>query len=406
MMPTYHFRVLNKDNEIQTGALEAADVATASAELHRRGWLPLELTSGHKTLAMRLNEPVNLFGQPNERDVFGFLRDLARLLRAGLSMDDAMRLMIGTHDKELFVRVLEDMRERVRRGEGLAVSMAEHKHLFPAQVIAAVQAGELSGTLPDALDTIAAAMERALSYKDRLRSALVYPAILMLMVVATFVLVMTFVMPQFAPVFQGNEDKLPWVTRFVMALADGFSTYLWLIVGVVVAVLLWLVWVAHHPVLKLKALRYACGLSVARSWMVTPDVIRFCRILGVCISSGLALDKAFAMAIDAVKIPHIGTDLAQARAMVRRGEFLSVALAKMGWFPALVLQFARVGEQSGNLGAMLEEASTIVAQDYEARLEKALGLLSPLLTLVMGGMVALLVGSVLLGIMSINNVAL
>jgi general secretion pathway protein F len=405
-MPTYYFRVLNKEQEVQTGALEALDLPSATAELHSRGWRPLEVSTGHKTLAMRLNEPVNLFGKPGERDVHGFLRDMARLLRAGLSIDAAMRLIIATTEKELFMRVLEDMRERVRRGEALAASMAEHKHLFSIQVIASVQAGEHSGTLPDALETIAAAMERALSYQDRLRSALVYPAILMMMVCATFVLVMTFVLPQFAPIFNGNEAALPWVTRFVMGLAEVFSRYMWLIAGALLLLLVWVVWAAHNQAMKLRFLRRACNMPGLRRWLITPDVIRFVRTLGVCVRSGLALDKSIAMAIEAVRIPHLGDDLVQTRATVRRGELLSVSLTRLGWMPPLVLQFARVGEQSGNLGPMLEEASTIVAQDYEARLEKALGLLSPLLTLVMGGMVALLVGSVLLGIMSINNVAL
>ncbi|NVJ70798.1 MAG: type II secretion system F family protein [Alphaproteobacteria bacterium] len=406
MMPTFHYRVLNKDNEVQTGVLEAADLPTATAELHGRGWRPLELSSGGKTLAMRLNEPVNFLGKPNERDVFSFLRDLARLLKAGLSMDDALRLLIGTHDKELFVRNLEDIRERVRRGESLGRALAEHKHLFSVQVIASVQAGETSGTLPEALDAIAGAMDRSLSFKERLRSALIYPAILMAMVCMTFVLVMTFVLPQFAPVFVGNEDKLPWVTRFVLALSSFFSEYLWIFSILLVTFIAWVVWVIYTPGVKADILRRLSGLPAIRSWMLTPDIIRFVRTLGVCTHSGLALDKSIAMAIEAIKVPHLGDDLRQTRVLVRRGELLSVALAKLGWMPSLVLQFARVGEQSGNLGAMLEEAASITGQDFEAKLEKGLALLSPVLTLIMGGLVALLVGSVLLGIMSINNVAL
>lgn len=405
-MPQFHYRVLNKDNEVQTGILDAPDRPTATEQLHKRGWVPLELNVGGKTLSMRLNEPVNLFGQPNQRDVCAFLRDLARLLRAGLAMDDALRLMISTHEKELFVRLLEDLRERIRRGEGLAAAMSEHKHLFSVQEIAAVQAGELSGTLAEALDTIAASMDRALSFQERLRGALIYPSILMVMVAATFVLVMTFVLPQFEPVFEGNEDKLPMLTKIVMAMGDFFSAYGWVAGLVLLGFLLWVVWVMHNPTMKLIALRQLCNVPGVRRWLITPDLIRVVRTLGVCTRSGLALDKSIAMAIEAVKIPHLGDDLARARTMVRRGELLSVSLAKLGWIPPVALQFARVGEQSGNLGAMLDESATIVAQDYEERLERALAILSPFLTLVMGGMVAMLVGSVLLGIMSINDVAL
>lgn len=405
-MPDYHYRILNKDNEIQTGVLTAADRPAATAQLHKRGWVPLELSSGGKSLAMRLNEPVNLFGKPNQRDVHAFMRDLARLLRAGLSMDDALKLLKTTHDKELFVRLLDDLRERVRRGEGLAAAMSEHKQLFSVQEIASVHAGELSGKLADALDTIAASMDKSLSFQERLRGALIYPSILMVMVCATFVLVMTFVLPQFAPVFEGNEDKLPVITRFVMALADFFSEYLWLVTTLLVGALVWLVVVLHTPALKMAVLKKICALPLAQRWIVTPDLIRVVRTLGVCTKSGLALDKSIAMSMEAVRIPHLGEDLARVRAMVRRGELLSVSLARLGWISPVTLQFARVGEQSGKLGAMLDESATIVAQEFEERLERGLAILSPFLTLVMGGMVALLVGSVLLGIMSINDVAL
>ncbi|WP_417452079.1 type II secretion system F family protein [Kordiimonas sp.] len=364
----------------------------------------LELSAAGKTLAMRLNEPVELFGKPSERDVFSFLRDLARLLRAGLSMDDALKLLIDMQNKELFVRVLTDMRERIRRGEGLAAAMAEHKDRFSVQVVASVQAGEVSGTLSEALTTVADAMDRALSFKERLRSALIYPAILMTMVTGTFVLVVMFVLPQFAPMFDGNEDKLPFVTRFVMALADFFSNNMGLIALGVCALAFWGFAVMNHQGTKAKVLEKVCGLPGLSMWLVTPDVIRFVRTLGVCSSSGLALDKAIAMATEAVKMPHLGESLLRLRVAVRRGDLLSKSMESLGWIPSLALQFTRVGEQSGNMGKMLEESATILAQDYEAKLEKVLAVLSPVLTLIMGGIVALLVGSVLLGIMSINDV--
>ena len=404
-MASYHYRALNKEGEVRIGILEASSLPTATAELHRRGMVALELSAQGKTLAMRLNEPVQLFGKPSGRDIFAFLRDLARLLRAGLSMDDGLKLLINMQGKERFVRVLADVRERIRRGEGLAAAMAEHKDHFSVQVIASLQAGEISGTLPDALSTVADAMDRSLTFQERLRSALIYPAILMTMVTGTFVLVVTFVLPQFAPMFVGHEDKLPFVTRLVMAIADFFSNYLPLIGVALGAFIAWIFAVFHHQATKTRVMEGICKLPFLGPWLITPDVIRFVRTLGVCCSSGLALDKAIAMATEAVKIPHLGEGLIRLRIMVRRGDLLSASMDKLGWVPALTLQFARVGEQSGNIGPMLEESATILAQDYEAKLEKVLAVLSPMLTLIMGGIVAMLVGSVLLGIMSINDVA-
>lgn len=405
-MSAFHYRVLDRDGEVQTGQLDAFDVATATAELRRRGFTPVEIALGRKTLGMRLNEPVQIFGKPNQRDLFAFLRDLARLLIAGLSLDDALRLQTAMQDKDQFRRILDDVREQVRRGESLASGFMRHKDLFSVQVIASVQAGETSGTLPDALVTIAETMERSLSFRERLRSALIYPAILMIMVVATFILVMTFVLPQFGPLFDGKEEALPWVTRFVMSLADVFSAYWWLGIGLFLGAVMWLIWASHNSDLNKRLWEISARLPGFANWVLTPTIVRFVRTLGVCCKSGLALDKAIAMAIDTIKIPHVEKELLQVKARVRRGELLSGAVKNVAWFPPLTLQFIRVGEQSGNLGEMLSEAASIMAQDYEAKLEKSLEVFSPVLTLVMGGVVALLVGSVLLGIMSINDVAL
>ncbi len=405
-MASFHYRVLDTNGEVQTGMLDALDSASASAELHRRGWVPIELSVGAKTLSMRLNEPVQLFGQPNDRDIFSFLRDLARLLKAGLALDDGLKLLVGMQSKDIFVRILEDVHTEIRRGESLAAALSRHKDYFSIQVIASIQAGESAGKLAAALDTVATTMERSLSFRERLRSALIYPAILMIMVAATFVLVITFVIPQFGPLFEGNEDKLPGVTQFVMGLAGVFTEY-WLIISVFFAgLVMWGVAVWHNPRLRGVVLENICKLPYMQAWILMPAIVRFTRTLGVCVQSGLALDKAIAMAVDTVKIAHVEVELARVRVMVRRGELLSGAIKNIVWFPALTVQFVKVGEQSGNLGDMLTESATILSQDYESRLEKALEVFSPVMTIVMGGIVALLVGSVLLGIMSINDVAL
>lgn len=404
-MAEFSYRVLDKEGQIQTGTLDAPDKAAASAELFRAGFTPLDLSSEGPTLAMRLNEPVTFFDRPSARDIQAFLRDLGRLLRAGLSVDDALRLLQNMQTRELLSRAVEKIRDKVRQGESLASALDAQKKYFNVQIIASVQVGEHSGTLPEALETLANGMDQALSFKERVRSALIYPAILMAMVTATFILVITFVLPQFAPLFNGNEDKLPWATKFVMGLGDLFLTQWYVLALIFGAITASVILIATNDQRRGRFLEKLCVLPGMKSWLLTPDLVRFVRTLGVCTRSGVALDGALAMSIDAVKLPHVAEDLLAVRAAVRRGTMLSQAFQGVTWIPPLVLQFAKVGEQSGRLGPMLDEAAGIVAKDYETKLEKALEILSPVLTLVMGGIVALLVGSVLLGIMSINDVA-
>lgn len=402
----FSYRCMDKSGEILVGDIEALDRPAAAEELHRRGLVPLDLSSSGRTFMMRLNEPIDFLNKPKGRDVHSFIRDLSRLLAAGLSIDASFKLLVDMQKNDMLKRILESMREKLRRGESLAASMTVHSDVFTVQITAAVQAGENSGTLPDALETISTSMDRTLSFQERLQSALIYPAVLMIMVVGTFFLVLTFVLPQFAPMFVGNEDKLPVTTRFVMAIGDWFSNNWPLVVFGVVAVTIWMLMVRRDARLKAKVFAGLFKVAWLRPWLATPEIVRFVRTLGVCSESGLALDKAISMAIDAVKLPNMAATFSKVRTEVRRGELLSTSLSRIEWFPPLVLQFILVGEQSGKLGPMLAEAAGILSQDYETKLEKGLGMLSPLLTLIMGGVVALLIGAVMLGIMSVNDVAL
>lgn len=403
-MTDFAYRSIDKSGQIHVGTIVAVDRASAAAELHGRGLTPIEVSSKGKTLSILLNSEVTVFGGTNQRDICSFLRDAARLLKAGLAIDDSLKLLTEMQSKKQFADILQDLREQVRRGESLAAAMSKHS-IFTIQVTAAVHAGENAGDLASALSALSQSMDRALTFREKLRSAMIYPSFLISMVVLTFVLVMTFVLPQFEPLFVGNEDKLPWATNFIMSLAKLFEAYSLLLFAILVLAFGGTFLAFRDGHMKDQILRSMCKSKRLAGWLETPDIIRFIRTLGVCTRSGMPLDKALSIAVQAVRLPHISSACAKARSAVRRGETVAACFQRMTWVPSLALQFAMVGEQTGRLGPMLEEASIILAQDYETKLERGLEVLSPVLTLVLGAIVALLVGSVLIGIMSINDVA-
>lgn len=406
MKQEYSYRALGEDGTVETGKVWAIDIANATAEVYAKGIRPVEISKGKPTWRMRLNEPVTFFEKPNNREIQRFLRDLARLLDSGLALDVALQLLLDMQGNKYFEKLIFEMKERVRQGAALHEVLAKYPDFFPVQICAAIQAGENAGELVETLHVLSSSLDKALTFKERLRAALIYPAILTLMVVATFVLVVGFVLPQFKPIFVGNEERLPGLTRGVMWLGDFLTAY----GGVFSLFLISLIFLAvvflKDPVRRVSWYRFWTQFRLFHPWMITPNLLRFIRTLGICSKSGLPLDKALALAIETVNLPHLSNDLAQLRNEIRRGSLLSTAFEARSWLPALVLQFSRVGEETGELGEMLVEAAGILSDEYEAKLEKALTVLSPVLTLVMGAIVALLVGSVLMGIMSVNNVAI
>jgi general secretion pathway protein F len=405
-MTVFAYRSLDTKGDITSGEIEALDIGVACEELRRQGLTPIKVSENGPTFLMRLQEPVTFFSKPKKRDIQAFLRDVARLLTSGLSVDHALELVGESQTNTIFADTISCLRTDIRKGESLAASLGKYPELFPVEITASIQAAELSATLPDTLETLSSSMDRALSFKERLKSALIYPALLFVMVVLTVILVVTTVLPQFAPFFEGNEDKLPIVTKLMMGFHDflvvnGTSFVSLLVIAVFGA------FVALQDIrIKTVFVRILGRTPSIKNWVITPNLISFCRTLGVCYQSGIALDKAFIMALDTVRAEHLRTDLLDVKKAVRRGEALSKGLSRLDWFPNMVLQFVRVGEQSGRMGHMLEEVASLIEQDFETRTEKTLEIISPLLTLLMGGIVALLVASVLLGIMSINDVSL
>jgi general secretion pathway protein F len=405
-MPEFSYRAVDQMGETTTGQLEAVSLAVASASLHRQGLRAIDIVEGKPTLWMRLNDDFTFFDRANETDIASFFKDLAQLMNAGMAIDQALNLQADMLQSGRFQKHLEQICEKVRRGASLSTAMSEEDGLFPVYILAAVNASENTGTLAQTLSSIAANMERAIEFRGKLKSALIYPSILLLMVMGTVALVITFVVPQFGPLFEGKEDQLPALTQFTMGLGTYVSEN-WQLVATGLTVLCVLTFAAYqHEESRSSIIKTLCKIPVIGYFLQTPDFIRFSRTLGVSTKNGLALDKALTMAIEAVDQIHMSKDLVTVEQKIRSGQALSEAFSTVPWMPILLIQFTKVGEHSGQLGSMLEEASNIISSDFEQKLERSLEIISPLLTLIMGGVVALLVGSVLLGIMSISNVAL
>ena len=404
-MTVFIHRSVDRNGETHSGRLEAPDLAMATASLHAQGLTPVALSENRPNFWMWLTEPHSMFGRPTMRDVQAFLRDLSRLLRAGLALDAALHLQAGMTGKDEFRSVIEKARDDVRKGGGLASALGTYDALFTKDVVAAVHAGEMAGQLPSTLTTVSEALDKALTFRESLRSALIYPTILLVMVTLTVVMVTTFVMPQFAPLFEGNEDRLPALTRLMMGLSGFFTENGRYFLGSVALSGTVLLFVLRTPSYKNALTKRICALPVIGHWIQQPDVIRFTRTLGTCLDSGLTLDRALLLAVDAVRLDHLKDALARVRADVRNGRSLAVAINTVPSAPMLLKHFLGVGEQSGQLGPMLKEAAGLLEQDYEKRLQSALEVVSPALTILLGGIVVLLVGAVLLGIMSINDLA-
>jgi general secretion pathway protein F len=398
----YFHRSLDAGGKTVSGLVSALSVEEAADQLIREGLAPVEVVEGKGSLWTRLNVSVDLFGAPTKRNVHSLTRDLARLTRAGLTLERALALTADTSESEVMGEIISNLQADVRKGKSFAAALDNESELFPSYYVAAVNAAESAGRLPEALASLEEMLGRQLSFTEKVRSTLIYPSILLVMVVATLLLVVVVVLPQFGPLFNEAGDKLPVVTRVVMKFGDlvrEFGAYLLLFLVLALGTL--------FRYFRSDSVRLKLGEWLIGNWMATaPDVIRTMRTLGGSASGGVHLDAGIRMSAATATNPVIRDDILAIAESVRRGISLSKELELRPWATPLLIQMVRVGEETGRLGAMLEETANIMEESYRLRLERLLNLIGPLLTLVMAGIVATVIGSVLIGMMSISQLVL
>lgn len=402
-MPRYAFKALSKSNAAILGETEAESRAAVVDWLIGQGHTPLQVEERGRG-AERRGTTRRVTFTPRER--LQFTRELATLLEAGVTLERSLRIVSQVLERSAARAIVTQILERLRGGQNLARSLEVSPQSFPPYYLGFVSVGEASGTLLENLRRLSASLERNLAMKERMTSALLYPALLMAMTGVTFVILVTVVLPQLRPIFANTGSTLPLATRIMLAIGDGFQDYGWFIVGGVGVGALLLVEVLRAEPVRLALDRMLLSLPLLLGVVQKNETARFARTLGTLLEAGVLLPHALARTKETLSNRAMAQALSTALGAVREGAKLSVALVQTRMFPRTCLELVLVGEETGALAKMLTRAAEIYERDVETALERFITLLVPGVTIVMGLLVGGLVASVLVGIMSLNEVAL
>ena len=236
-------------------------------------------------------------------------------------------------------------------------------------------------------------------------SALIYPAILLIMSSGAILLVMTVVLPQFQPLFEDAGASLPSSTRLVMAISQAIRDEGWVVIpGLALSVFGWRLTMGR-PAIRIWRDRLILNLPLLGELNTKLNIARFCRMLGTLLANGLDAPRSLAMCGEVVRNCHLATAIADVAVRFREGEGLSVSLFRTGLFPNLATQLIHIGEETGRLDEMLQEVADIYDLDVQRTLDRLLALLVPAMTVVLGLIIAGVVVSILIAMISINNLA-
>ncbi|MDG2459523.1 MAG: type II secretion system F family protein [Luminiphilus sp.] len=337
-----------------------------------------------------------------EDDVMRLSTELGVLLTAGLPLDKAMRVQIDATTPGPWREMMEGSLGSLKSGKSFSASLETYPDTFRSFYVNMVRSGEASGNLARVLSDLGEYMERKKALRASVVSALTYPLILLVVATLSVFIMLGFVVPEFEALFDDMGESLPLLTRAIVALGDMVSAWGWTLLTLSLLVAWFLRrWLAQSAGMIWRD-RQALTLPLVGRVVVKYEVARFSRTLGTLLHNGVSMLKAVDIAVATVGNSLVRSSLSDLAPTIKRGGRLSLALDTRIFSP-VATQMIRVGEESGNLDAMLLELARVHEGDVEIEIKRMLTLLEPALILGMGGVIAVIIMGILMGILSVNT---
>ncbi len=416
-MPDFVWKAAQADSQIIEGRLQATSQAQAMHQLRAQGLTPLHIseagagaTSLASPVAAKVTSPTPARGlfksnAITQADILVMTSELSIMLKAGLALDNALRVLIGMNAKPAMENLTQTILDDVKSGVPLSRALTRHPEQFGDFYINMIRSGEASGQLCDVLERMVEHLERLRALRESVVSATIYPAILLFVAVLSVIAMLGFVVPQFETLFNGMGDALPTPTRIVMAVGRVFTNYAPIIgLGLLLLFFLLRIWWCSPSGRQWRQAR-ALSLPLLGTLMLKYDLTLFARSLGTLLGNGVPLISALNIATQTVGNVNLRQALEGVVPKVKSGGKMVDALKASGIFEPLAINLIRVGEETGRLGPMLLELARIFNRDVETGIKRGLTMLEPLLILVLGLMIASIIVSIMLGILSVNDLA-
>ncbi|MGH8593793.1 MAG: type II secretion system F family protein [Gammaproteobacteria bacterium] len=406
-MPLYVYKAITTEGKIVEGQLEGSDQRDVVQRLHALGHTPIRAQEATQAMPRRVVDflPwVTRKDRPSRHDMLAITRQLATLLSAGLELDRCLGVMIDVAENETTRKLLLMLRERIRGGGSLSDAMQAQGDVFSSLYINLVRAGEAAGALELILQRLADYLEHAEAVRESVKSALIYPAILVTVATLSVVVLLTFVLPQFTALFEDMGATLPLATQLVIGLGDITVKYGWLgLAGVVAAGL------AIRRAFADPEKRYRWDAWLLKAPLISAlirkiQVARFSKTLGTLLGNGIHLVAALGIVKDTLTNRALAKGMDRVIESLKHGGGLAAPLAASGVFPADAVHMLRVGEETGELDKMLLKIADVYDKEVERAIQRLLAFLEPVLILGMALVVLAIIVPLLLAILSINDI--
>lgn len=404
-MPLFKYKAINSSGETEEGVRDSADEMTLVAALQSEGYIPISVTpaNGKSFLTLGLKSKQ---AKISPKDVALFTNELATLLESGLPLDKSLSVLIElAEDKEQLAKLITKVLEKVKEGSSLADALEKQTGVFSKFYLNMLRAGEAGGNLSEVLSRLSDYLERSRELKDTVSTALIYPAILLVMSLASLFVMLIFVVPQFTEMFASAGKELPIPTQIVVGIAEWLQKYWWLLLGAVFLATSYIRFMMADPVRKKTLDGMLLKMPLFGTVLLNKETANVSRTLGTLLGNGVSILSAMAIVRETVDNLVLAETLQDTEEQLKQGKHMSDALMSKEIYPKMALQMIKMGEETGRLEEMLLRVATIYDKQLKTSITRFLALLEPVLIITLGLMIAGIIVSILLAILSVNDLA-
>lgn len=385
-MNKFKYSARDTKGKIVNGEIEAKDSASVADILHDRGLIVVSIKEALGLDLERLSE-INIGGIPMKEKVV-FMRQMATMVGAGLPLTRSLEIMVQQAENPAFKRILKNVSTSVQSGKSLSNSFRDEEEIFDDITLNLIEAGEESGKLETILERLATELEERNSLTGKLKSAMIYPAIILVVIVVVIVMMMVVLVPSMADIYGDFGAELPWVTKVLMNMSSFFLNYWWAIIVILGILIIGGKYYLDSDKGKRNWDKLVLKIPAVGGIITKMQLSQFTRILALLLGSGLSIIKALELTSQSLSNSMFRDTVMEAKAEVEKGGALALPIARSEYFPLLVSSMIAVGEETGEIDSVLNKVSQYYKEEVDVATTNMSSILEPVFLVIMGLAVA------------------
>ncbi len=398
-MPYYRWKGRDPKGRMRKGEIIAASQAEAAAKLKQKRISVIKIKPAPKDIELPFLKP-----KVKEKELMIVTKQLASMIASGLPLDESLNIMAEQAESKKMGEILYDIKQKVETGASLSQALKSYREVFSDMYINMVASGEQTGNLDGVLKRLAEMLEKRLALKRKVKGALIYPTMVVIVATGVIALILTFVIPTFAEMYESSGMHLPLPTQIVINLSVFMKKYFWYmlvgIIGIVIAIR-----IGYRKSYAFRKLMDKLLLHLPIFGMLSRkgSIANFTVILSSLTASGIDILDALEISSKTAGNVIIEETLLEVRDMVRKGENLSYAMSYSGEFPDMVIQMVAVGEETGTLDDMMQKVSQYYEEEVDNAVKNLSTMIEPIIIVVLGGIIGFLVVAMYLPIFKMGE---